>query len=110
MVWGHWGPRFLAPFFNDIVPGSNFQGKARLITIITYFACIRLAAPSFAKQLQGAIKTARADRARPLVLSYLLDQRILVLFCIPVVGCLHAACLRAPVSCRQACLANAVRF
>ena len=93
VVWGHWGPRLLAPFFNDIVPGSNFQCKARLITIITYFTHIRLAAPSFAKQLQDAIKTARADRARPLVLSYLLDQRILVLFCIPVVGCLHAACL-----------------
>ena len=110
VVWGHWGPRFLAPFFNHIVPGSNFQSKARLITIITYFTHIRLAAPSFAKQLQDAIKTARADRARPLVLSYLLDQRILFLFCIPVVGCPHGACLRAPVSCRQACLAHATRF
>ena len=112
VVWGHWGPRFLAPFFNDIVPGSNFQCKARLVTIITYFTHIRLAAPSLAKQLQDAIKTARADRARPLVLCYLLllDLRTLVFFCIPVVRCLHAACLRAPVSCRQACLAHATRF
>ena len=70
VVWGHWGPRFLAPFFNHIVPGSNFQIKARLITIITFFTCIRLAAPSFAKQLQDAINTARADRARPSVLNY----------------------------------------
>ena len=93
VVWGHWGPRFLAPYFNHIVPGSNFQSKARLITIITYVTFIHLTAPSFAKQLQDAIKTARADRARPLVLSYLLDLRTLVFFCIPVVGCLHAACL-----------------
>ena len=110
VVWGHWGPRFLAPFFNHIVPGSNLQSKARLITIITYFTFIRLAAPSFAKQLQDAIKTARADRARPLVLSFLLDQRILFFFCIPVIGCPHGACLRAPASCRQACLAHATRF
>ena len=96
---GHWGPWFLAPYFNHIVPGSNFQSKARLITTITYFTHIRLAAPSFAKQFHDAIRTARADRARPLILSYLLDLRTLVFFCIPVVGCLHAACLRAPVSC-----------
>ena len=81
VVWGHWGPRFLTPYFNHIVPGSNFQIKSRLITIITYFTFIRLAAPSFVKQLQDAIKTARADRARPLILSYLLDLRTLVFFC-----------------------------
>jgi hypothetical protein len=45
-----------------------------------------------------------------LVLSFLLDQRILFFFCIPVIGCPHGACLRAPVSCRQACLAHATRF
>ena len=93
MVWGHCGPRFLAPFFNHIVPASKFRSKARLITIITFFARIRLAAPSFAKQLQDVIKTARADRARPLILSYLLDLRTLVFFCIHAVGCLHADCL-----------------
>ena len=89
VVWRHWGPRFLAPFFNHFVPGANFTGKARLITIITYFTYIRLAAPSFAKQLQDAIKAARADLARPLVLLYLLDLRCLVFFCIPVVGSVH---------------------
>jgi hypothetical protein len=78
VVWSHWGPRFPAPYFHHIVPGSNFSTGARLITIISYFTYIRLAAPSFAAQLQAAIKTARADRARPLALSYLLGLRTLV--------------------------------
>ena len=97
VVWSHWGPRFLAPYFNHVVPGSNFRSKARLITIITYFTFIRLAAPSFAKQLQDAIKAARALRQRPLALDYLLDLRTLVFFCIPVVAVLRisscAGCL-----------------
>ena len=85
VVWSHWGPRYLAPYFHHLVPGSNFSGGARLITIITYFTYIRLAAPSFAQQLQDAIKAARALRQRPLALDYLLDLRTLVFFCIPVV-------------------------
>jgi hypothetical protein len=99
VVWSHWGPRFLAPYFNHIVPGANFTAKARLITIITFFTYIRLAAPSFATQLQDAIKAARADRERPLALAYLLDLRTLVFFCIPVVAVLRlsfcAGCLRS---------------
>ena len=89
VVWSHWGPRFLAPYFHHIVPGSNFSAGARLITIISYFTYIRLAAPSFALQLQDAIKAARALRERPLALTYLLDLRTLVFFCIPVVATLH---------------------
>jgi hypothetical protein len=94
VVWSHWGSRFLAPYFHQIVPGSNFSTGARLITIITYFTYIRLAAPSFAQQLQDAIKAARADRARPLPLNYLLDLRTLVFFCIPVVAPLQMNLLR----------------
>ena len=60
VVWDQWGPRFLAPFFNDIVPGSNFQCKARLITIITYFTHIR---SSGAKPRKAAARR-HQDRAR----------------------------------------------
>ena len=110
VVWSHWGPRFLAPFFNHFVPGANFTGKARLITIITYFTYIRLAAPSFATQLQDAIKAARADRARPLALAYLLDLRTLVFFCIPVVRSLHLVrCWECLARSRQ-CFAQFVHF
>ena len=91
VVWSHWGPRFLAPY--HIVPGSNFSTGARLITIISYFTYIRLTAPSFAVQLQDAIKAARALRERPLALAYLLDLRTLVFFCIPVVTTLHLDCM-----------------
>ena len=89
VVWSHWGPRYLAPYFHHLVPGSNFSGGARLITIITYFTYIRLAAPSFAQQLQDAIKAARVLRQRPLALDYLLDLCTLVFFCIPVVTVLR---------------------
>ena len=85
VVWSHWGPRFLAPYFNHVVPGSNFRSKARLITIISYFTYIRLAAPAFAEQLQDAIKAARKVPAKPLILAYLLDLRSLIFFAIPVV-------------------------
>ena len=44
VVWSHWGPRFLAPYFHHIVPGSNFSARARLITIISYFTYIRFSA------------------------------------------------------------------
>ena len=99
VVWSHWGPRFLAPYFHHIVTGSNFSTGARLITIISYFTYIRLAAPSFAAQLQAGIKTARADRARPLALSYLLDLRTLIFFCIPVVTTLHLDSMRVVWRC-----------
>ena len=97
MVWSHWEPRFLAPYFHHLVPGSNFSAGARLITIITYFTYIRLAAPSFALQLQDAIKAARALRQRPLALEYLLDLRTLVFFCIPVVAVLCLSSVRVEV-------------
>lgn len=85
VVWSHWGPRFLGPFFNHMVPGSDFRSKARLITIITFFTYIRLAAPSFAVELQQAIQAARKLPAKPLILAYLLDLRSLIFFAIPVV-------------------------
>jgi hypothetical protein len=112
VVWSHWGPRFLAPLLHHFAPGANFSGGARLITIITYFTYIRLAAPSFAKQLQDAIKAARADRARPLALAYLLDLRCLVFFCIPVVTSLHLVCRRCclgvAVSLHRVCCSHSV--
>jgi hypothetical protein len=29
VVWCHWAARFIAPFFNHLVPKSNFRKKAR---------------------------------------------------------------------------------
>ena len=68
-----------------ILADVNFRSKARLITIISYFTYIRLAAPAFAEQLQDAIKAARKVPAEPLILAYLLDLRSLIFFAIPVV-------------------------
>jgi hypothetical protein len=85
VVWSHWAARFLAPYFNHIVPGSNFRTSARLVTISSYFTYIRLALPLFASQLHAAIKAARLMLAKPLVLAYLLDLRDMLYFAIPVV-------------------------
>ena len=86
VVWSHFGPRFLAPFFNHLVPGSNFRRSARLVTIVTFFTYLRLSLPSIAAEMQAAIVTARQQRSRPLVLAYLLSLRDLLFFMIPVVG------------------------
>ena len=86
VVWNHWAPRFLAPYFHHMVPGSNFSGSARLVTISTFFTYIRLAMPEIALALQTAIKAARLRPAKPLILAYLLDLRDLLAFCIPVVS------------------------
>ena len=91
VVWNHWAPRFLAPYFHHMVPASNFFRKARLATIATFFTYIRLALPEVAVELQAAIKAARKQRSKPLVLAYLLDLRDLLVFCIPVVS---VACAR----------------
>jgi len=93
VMWGHWGPRFLAPYFNHVVPSANFRRSARLITIITYLTYIRLAAPDIAQQLQEAIIAARKLPDKPLILAYLLDLRTLIFFCIPVVIPAAHACV-----------------
>ena len=85
VVWCHWAARFIAPFYNHLVPASNFRGSARLVTISTFFTYIRLAVPHFAQQLHAAVKAARLKRDKPLVLAYLLDLRDLIYFAIPVV-------------------------
>jgi hypothetical protein len=85
VVWKHWAARFIAPFYNHIVPRFNFRGSARLVTISTFFTYIRLAVPHFAQQLHAAVKAARLKRDKPLVLAYLLDLRDLIYFAIPVV-------------------------
>ena len=87
VVWSHWGPRFIAPYFHHLTPGSNFSSSARLVTIATYFTYMRLAAPDIVVELQDAIAAARKDRSKPLVLAYLLDLRDLLFFAIPVVSC-----------------------
>lgn len=86
VVWSHWGARFLAPFFNHLVPKSNFRKSARLVSICSFLTYIRLAVPRFATQLHDAIKAARQMPAKPLILAYLLDLRDLLHFAIPVVG------------------------
>jgi hypothetical protein len=85
VVWSHWGARFLAPSFHHMVPASNFYASARLVTVISFFTYVRLALPDIARELQEAITAARMDRAKPLVLAYLLDLRDLLFFAIPVV-------------------------
>ena len=91
VVWSHWGARFLAPYFNHLIPNSNFSASARLVTIVTYFTYIRLALPDFAAELHAGIKT-RQLPAKSLILAYLLDLRDLLFFAIPVVSLL--ACCR----------------
>ena len=80
------------PYFNHLIPNSNFSVGARLVTIVTYFTYIRLALPDFAAELQAAIKKARKLPAKPLILAYLLDLRDLLYFPIPVVSLL-ACCV-----------------
>ena len=92
VVWSHWGARFLAPYFNHLIPNSNFSASARLVTIVTYFTYIRLALTDFAAELQDGIKRARKLPAKPLILAYLLDLRDLLFFAIPVVNLL-AGCV-----------------
>jgi hypothetical protein len=84
-VWSHFGPRFLAPYFNHLVPCSNFSRSARLVTIVTFFTYLRLAVPDITTELQAAITKARSMPSKPLVLAYLLSLRDLLYFCIPVV-------------------------
>ena len=86
VVWSHFGPRFLAPYFNHLVPASNFKRNARLVSIATFFTYLRLALPSIAVEMQAAIATARQQRSKPLVLAYLLSLRDLLFFMIPVVS------------------------
>ena len=84
-MWCHWAARFLAPFYNHLVPASNFRGSARLVTISTFFTYIRLAVPRFAPQLHAAINAVRQQRDKPLVLEFLQDLRDLLYFASPVV-------------------------
>ena len=86
VVWNHWGPRFIGPYFHHLNPGSNFFSSARLVTISTYLTYIRLAIPDIAAELQAAITEARKNRAKPLILAYLLDLRDFLMFAIPVVS------------------------
>ena len=58
VVWNHYGPRFLGPYFNHLVPGSKFSSSARLVTIATFFTYIRLALPAISVQLHEAVKAA----------------------------------------------------
>jgi hypothetical protein len=90
VLWNHFGPRFLAPFFNEIVPASNFNKKAKLVTIVTFLTYLRLAYPSFKSELKAAIKHARElKRTTPLILQNLSDLRMMLEFFIPVVLFLH---------------------
>ena len=98
VVWCHWAARFIAPFFNHLVPKSNFRKKARLVSICSFLTYIRLAAPSFATQLHDAIKAARKMPSKPLILAYLLDLRDLLHFAIPVVACVKLAAMSIAVT------------
>ena len=98
MVWCHWAARFIAPFFNHLVPKSNFRKKARLVSICSFLTYIRLAVPSFATQLHDAIKAARKMPSKPLILAYLLDLRDLLHFAIPVVACVKLAAMSSAVT------------
>ena len=86
VLWNHFGPRFLAPYYNHMVPGANFSKKAKLVTIITYFTYMRLAYPSLKPDLCDAIQRAKTKRTNPKILNTLLDLQAIFEFFLPVVG------------------------
>ena len=99
VVWSHFGPRFLAPFFNHLVPGSNFRRSARLVTIVTFFTYLRLSLPSIAVEMQAAIVTARQQHSKPLVLAYLLSLRDLLFLAASICSVRGLTCWLLSVCC-----------
>ena len=85
VIWSHWGPRIFAPLFNELIPNSNFNRKARLPTVALFLSYARLAYPSFRKQLDEAMKTVSARNMDREGLSQLRDIKKLLQFFIPVV-------------------------
>jgi hypothetical protein len=86
-VWKFACAHFLGPMFHALHPGSKLRASPKLITIASFFSWIRLAYPTFQKQLKRAI-------ADPTVtinnLRHLKNLRTLCEYFIPTVSIILA--------------------
>ena len=87
VLWNHFGPRFLAPYFNHMVPAANFSNKAKLVTIVTYFTYMRLAYVDLKQDLCDAIERSKeTKRTNPKILDTLLDLQSIFEYFLPVLS------------------------
>ena len=87
VIWQHWAERTFGPLFNHIIPGANFNYKARLPTICTFMSYVRMAYPHIKLNLKSAIETKKAKLTDNDVIAYshLVDLKKLCEYFIPVV-------------------------
>ena len=55
LLWRFAAPHFLGPMFHMLVPNSKIKSNPKLMTIVTYLSYIRLAYPTFRRQLAAAL-------------------------------------------------------
>ena len=90
VLWNTFGPYFIAPFVQSLVPGKKVKAKISLATIEGYFMYIKLSYPAWRDSLCKMVYSAGVARNNCLsgmmLLKELCEQWIpLVLF----VYCLH---------------------
>jgi hypothetical protein len=79
-IWRQFAPTFIAPLFHRLHPRSKFWPMStKLVTQTFFFTIIRLAYPSFRKDLQEAIQsTPRRTHA----FTHLVNMKAMVCDCI----------------------------